>query len=332
MWPDVSHRDQEDLAIARSSLSVWGLPPDSVITLLAVSENSTYRVDAPGFTGVLRVHRPGYHTVRGIRTELAWLNRLAANPDIPVAPPIPTASGDCLALVDSSGVTRACAMFELAPGATRNESSATLQDFRHLGRYAALLHRDIREHGVPGSGERIAWDWDHMHGSHPRWGRWQDGPGVTPAIRAQLSGAEGHARARLIDYGSGPDVYGFIHSDLRQSNVLYDHDAMTLIDFDDSGYGWYMYDFAGSVSFWETDSRLPQWQEAWLAGYRSVATLSDADIDMLPTFVMVRRLMLLAWLGSHAHSDEARELAPIFASDTADLALAYLNNAAFLPA
>lgn len=323
-------RSAADLAIARSALPAWGLEVNADIHLLAVSENSTYRVDGSAegssFTGILRVHRPGYHTVEGIKTELAWLNRLADYREVPVAAPIPTAAGEPLVCISMTGEPRVVTMFELVPGMTRDSDTATVDDFHQLGRYAALLHNDIRHHGIPGSGRRIAWDWEHLHGRSPRWGRWQDGPGVTPGVHAILDRAEQAVHERLEGYGATPDVYGFIHSDLRQANVLYAGSAMTLIDFDDAGYGWYMYDFAGSVSFLETDPRLPEWRDAWTSGYRTVASLSEHDVAMLPTFVLVRRLMLLAWLGSHLHTVEAHDLALRFASDTAELAFSYLHN------
>ena len=47
-----------------------------------------------------------------------------------------------------------------------------------------------------------------------------------------------------------------------------------------------MYDFGTAVSFIEHDARLPAWQEAWVAGYRSVAELRAEDEAMLATFVL----------------------------------------------
>jgi hypothetical protein len=47
---------------------------------------------------------------------------------------------------------------------------------------------------------------------------------------------------------------------------------------------------------------------------------------MLATFVMMRRLMLVAWMGSHAHSRECQEIGPTYTADSCTLARRYLQS------
>ena len=49
-----------------------------------------------------------------------------------------------------------------------------------------------------------------------------------------------------------------------------------VIDFDDCGFGWYMYDLAAAVSFIEHDPRVPELIDAWARGYRTVLELPAA--------------------------------------------------------
>src|SRR5262245_66664017 len=74
---------------------------------------------------------------------------------------------------------------------------------------------------------------------------------------------------------------------------------MFVIDFDDCGDSWYMNDWATAVSMIEHHPKVPAMQEAWVAGYRSVTPLSHEDEAELPTFVMLGRLIFVAWVGSH---------------------------------
>jgi Ser/Thr protein kinase RdoA (MazF antagonist) len=134
-------------------------------------------------------------------------------------------------------------------------------------------------------------------------------------------------RARLAEYGTSPDRFGLIHADLRAANLLVDGDRLHVIDFDDCGFSWFLYDFAAAVSFVEHDPRLPEWQAAWLRGYRTVEPLDPADEQMLATFVMMRRLMLVAWMGSHAHSRECQEIGPAYTAESCTLARRYLQSA-----
>ncbi|MEL0058294.1 MAG: phosphotransferase, partial [Alphaproteobacteria bacterium] len=97
-----------------------------------------------------------------------------------------------------------------------------------------------------------------------------------------------------------------------------------LIDFDDCGFGWFMYDFAAGISFMEEHPQVPALREAWLDGYRAVRPLAREDEVEIDSFIMLRRMALLAWTGSHAGTDLARSQAPHFAAGTARLAEAYL--------
>ena len=49
------------------------------------------------------------------------------------------------------------------------------------------------------------------------------------------------------------------------------------------------------------------------AGYRTRRTLPAADEAMLPSFVLLRRLLLLAWMGTHSHSRESQAMSITYA-------------------
>lgn len=87
-----------------------------------------------------------------------------------------------------------------------------------------------------------------------------------------------------------------------------------------------MYDFAAGISFMEDHPQVPALREAWLDGYRAVRPLSAADEAEIDSFIMLRRMALLAWIGSHSGTDLARAQAPYFASVSARLARDYLGR------
>ena len=102
---------------------------------------------------------------------------------------------------------------------------------------------------------------------------------------------------------------------------------MRVIDFDDAGFAWFMYDFATTISFMEDHPRVPELRAAWLDGYRAVAPLDAAEEAVLDTFVMLRRLLLVAWIGSHhTFATEAAELGAGFTAGTCALAEQYLST------
>ncbi|MFT9077127.1 phosphotransferase enzyme family protein [Ethanoligenens sp.] len=125
-------------------------------------------------------------------------------------------------------------------------------------------------------------------------------------------------RERLIRFGRTPDRFGLIHADLRPENLLVDKDNTSLLDFDDCGYGWFLYDCAASVSGMETNPLRSYLIQAWLEGYRNYRKISREEANELPTFLMLNRLLRLdSKLRTGSLSEE-------FLRDTAALAVQYV--------
>ncbi|MGY4178696.1 Ser/Thr protein kinase RdoA (MazF antagonist) [Bradyrhizobium sp. USDA 4518] len=67
-------------------------------------------------------------------------------------------------------------------------------------------------------------------------------------------------------------------------------------------------------------------QQSWLAGYRTVAPVSRDDEAMLPAFVMLRRMLLTAWLASHSDTETARRLGTGYTDGTVALGDRFLRG------
>ena len=104
-------------------------------------------------------------------------------------------------------------------------------------------------------------------------------------------------------------------------------DGLGVIDFDDCGFSWFMYDFASAISFHEHNPIVPDLQAAWLKGYQKVRPLGDDDIAMLPHFILFRRILLTAWIASHAETETARDAGlEAYTDGTLTLAQTYLET------
>ena len=113
---------------------------------------------------------------------------------------------------------------------------------------------------------------------------------------------------------------------MRLTNLLTDRNGTRLIDFDDCGFGWFLFDFAAAISFFETDPAIPGLQAAWLEGYRSVAKLPTTAEMQMETFIMLRRLQLTAWIASHAETPTAQEMGAGFTDGTLAIAEHFLSG------
>jgi Ser/Thr protein kinase RdoA (MazF antagonist) len=317
--------------VARRALDAYAVAPDAVLTLLNVSENATYAVDDPatGERTVLRVHRHGYHDGPEIESELAWLDALREDTGVRTPRVLPTPDGRRLLAMHEDGQPdpRHVVRFEFLPGVEPEESGESLpRSFELLGSITARMHEHALGWQRPPGFTRFAWDYDGAFGGVARWGRWQDGIAVGAAEREVLGRLDAALRSRLSRFGSEPHRYGLVHADLRLANLLEDGDECFVIDFDDCGFSWFLYDFGTAVSFFEHDPRVPELTDAWVRGYRSVRDLPAEDEAEIPTFVLMRRLLLVAWIGSHSGTDLARSMGADYTAASCDLAETYLSR------
>jgi Ser/Thr protein kinase RdoA (MazF antagonist) len=316
--------------LAGAAIGCYDLDQAASVRLINVSENWTYRVEEPGGRAfALRVHRPTYHTAEEISSELDWIDALRDDGVVETAIAVAGTGGSrvCQVRVDDLG-ERNVVLFEWLDGEMPDADAHDLMPgFRTLGAVSARMHGHARRWTPPAGFARFRWDYATTLGPDGHWGRWQDGLGMGAAELDLLGRLDATVRRRLEAYGQGRERFGLVHADIRLANLLVAGEHVRVIDFDDCGWSWFMYDFATTVSFIEDHPDVPQLTQAWVDGYRSVADLDPADEAELETFVMLRRLLLVAWIGSHHEfATEAAELGAGFTDGTCALAEAYLST------
>ncbi|NEG70537.1 phosphotransferase enzyme family protein [Bifidobacterium choloepi] len=316
--------------VANEAIRAYPLGDQAHARLLQLSENATYLVeDADGLPeGILRVGRPGYHTLEEYRSEMAWLRQINDYTPLVVANPLPASDGTDIQVVRASdGNEYFCVMTEFLEGTApdENDEAAAVRQFRALGKTTAYLHRQTEIWNGTTSLDRWHWTYETILGDSAIWGDWRAMPGLSAANVEQFSRCCDVIRRRLERYGRNEHNYGLIHADLRVANLLVEGEQIKVIDFDDCGFGWYLHDLASALSFIETKPVVPDLVNAWLDGYREVMPFTDTDFMEIDTFIMMRRLQLMAWIGSHLDSDPVRELADGFIDGTVELADRYLK-------
>jgi Ser/Thr protein kinase RdoA (MazF antagonist) len=315
--------------VATRALRYWGISHDARLSLLNISENATYRVDDPTLAAprILRVHRTGYHTRDAVATELAWMKALKEEAGVETPQALAGHTGELIHTVATPALAeeRMVVMFAFIEGREPAEDEL-LAPFRRLGATAARMHRHARNWRRPPYFERLVWDYDGAVGPRGNWGDWRDGPAMTRERLTILERAADLLARRLERFGKGPERFGLIHADLRLANLLVTADDTRVIDFDDSGLGWFLYDLASAMSFMEERDDLEELIEAWVTGYREEAPLSAEDEAEIPSFLMLRRLAIVAWIGSHADTDLARQLGPEFTAGSVRVAERFLDR------
>lgn len=342
------------------------LGTDCRLQLLQLSENITYLVERTGKAdeaegmdlntqrhgAVLRLSRPGYHTEEELRAEIAWMLELqksfTARKEeqvfdgstrqsicrFSIRQPVPGDDGQYLYTVEEQkGQVYYGLICSYLPGTPLEDLPLKEQRiwFERLGEVTALLHQQVREWQEPSKLPRFQWDYETMIGRKAIWGDWRsvcaaEESGLSKQSIESLYYADRMIYEKLQVYGMTQDRYGLIHGDLRGANLLIEADWLGIIDFDDCGYGWYIQDLAASLSFIETEEMVPELVRAWIRGYRKQGILTPEDTDMIPTFIMMRRMQLLAWIHSRANAASAIAYREQFIEGTLELAGRYAQK------
>jgi Ser/Thr protein kinase RdoA (MazF antagonist) len=256
---------------------------------------------------------------------------LGTQTGIAVPSPIADESGEAVLEIDvsgSAGDTRPAVMFAYEQGSPVGADGSTPAVFEELGAIAARAHRFVQEWERPTGFERPELWTDITGPQHTGWGDWRTAADMNSQAVSAGERALAVLAGRLDAYGRGSGRYGLIHADMHGANVMQrpNDRGLLLIDFDDSGFSWFGYDFAAAISFIETWPRAVDLREAWLNGYSRHRRLSPDDIDELDSFVLLRRLALQGWITTHGGTPLADRFGPGFAEGTMDLVSSYLSR------
>ncbi|WP_166418752.1 phosphotransferase enzyme family protein [Cochlodiniinecator piscidefendens] len=308
--------------IVGKALRLWGLSR-AEWTLVAARENHVYRVDLDGNTYALRLHRKQLRTNAELRSELQWMNELGAGGLI-VPKPVPAADGAFLQLIDGVQVDVLTWLRGAPVGATgQGLAHADRQKlFVGIGREMAQLHSVSDAWVVPTGFTRWSWDRKGLVGETPLWGRFWENPTLDAKGKRCLEDFRNKAQQDLGNLENNLD-FGLIHADLVRENVMLDGDKIQLIDFDDAGFGYRLFDVATTLIKNRNEQDYEQLKAALLAGYRQKRAL---DTQHLNLFMALRATTYVGWIVSRMNEDGSAIRNVRFIEAALELVEQYLEN------
>jgi len=306
-------------ALAGDALGRWGLAR-AKLAPAAYRENMTFRVDA-GARGrfALRIHQASYRSDEEIRSELAFMSALrergVATPEV-----VPARDGSVLVVAEHAAVPepRRCDLFEWIDGrplrstddAVPTADDALVAAYTEVGRQAAAIANAAEAWKRPPGFVRPVWDADGIFGTSAHLGDWRTLASLSPEQRDLFDRLAERLDDDLEAFGRTPDRFGLCHGDFLPENLMVCDGGLRLIDFDDCGESWQLFDFATAVFDLLGEPPFDACLGALVAGYREHRPLPEDHLARLPTFLLARALSYLGWSASRSHLDKAARIAP----------------------
>ena len=274
------------------ALALWG-HETATCTFIAGRENQVYHVKTGEKEFALRVKRPGYRNKKELLSELQWLEAMD-RAGLSVPRPQAALSGALLETVDGVYVDLIGWLSGRPLGRSRDplrldDAPAT---FRALGSEMARLHLACDAWRLPDGFSRCDWDLEGLLGDDPLWGRFWENPMLDPETADFLNTFRETARDDLARRSQNLD-YGLIHADLVRENVMLDGPRIRMIDFDDGGFGYRLFDMATTLLKNMAEPNYEDLKASLLDGYRAYRPLDTGALDL---FMALRATTYIGWI------------------------------------
>jgi len=318
------------VSAAAAAAEAWGVRATAV-EVISHTENVVCRVDRDTEAPlVLRLHRPGYNTRTELESEVVWVESLRSS-GLSVPQQLPTTSGDHYIEVEVAGERRLVGMIGWIDGRPvedlrSDDGSDVVAHYRRAGELAAAIRVHNDAWVAPDGFCRRRWDAEGLVGDSPVWGRFWDRDALSLEQRDLFTAARESLRERLGEISLGSDRFGMIHADLHLRNLMAEGDRLTMIDFDDAGWGYYVHELAVALHPAVGEPWFDEARSALLDGYTSVHPLAADEIDLLDVFLTVRALMIVSWLDDRPEL-EVHAYLPYMIDEAVAAAEQYLHRA-----
>ena len=288
---DIAQKQLLPIFVKRYGLEGYEIEP---VAAHHGGRNLIYTCEKPGEPAkILRISYLEDRTQEDFLAELEYVRFLREN-GASVAEVLDSVDGTLLEEVACQGHVFFAALFERAKGKMLVENNYQYQEgaplteyFYNCGKVLGRIHQLSKEYR-PVHRRESFFDWFHM-GVIDR---------LVPDSLPVLKGKMALLLRELEALDRGADNFGMLHFDFNDGNYHIDFDTgqITVYDFDNACFGWYLYDLAelwvhgvGWVQLEPQAEKRREFMDEYfatvVAGYRSETVLADAALGNLPLLI-----------------------------------------------
>jgi Ser/Thr protein kinase RdoA (MazF antagonist) len=244
---------------------------------------------------ILRITYLSDRSLQDVLAEAEYIRYLAGNGGS-VADVIPSRSGELVEEITHRGHSYLVCLFHKAAGKSLAENHYRYREGVPLSEYFYNCGKTL------GKLHHLSKDYRPVHRRYSFFDKYNTGyiGELIPVSLSLLREKLAELLASLEAQNRSSEVFGMVHFDYSDGNYSIDYDTgdITVFDFDNSCFCWYMYDLANLWTHgtgWiqrerDTEKRrrfMEEYFAAVLEGYRSETGLEQQMLEQLPLFIQV---------------------------------------------
>jgi len=281
----------------------FGVAADE-LTYIGAWQNFIYEYNKEGEPYILRFTPSSHRSESAVIAELDWIRYLAEH-DVSVSTPIKSNQGKLTEAIPSDLFCFTVASFNKAKGEKVGypECLSDTKLYQQMGRLTGKIHALSKKYQPRVDGRRHNWENNYylkVVGSY------------VPLEQHQV-----HDRcATLIKeiretLPTDADSFGLIHGDIFTSNFLVSSEGITLFDFDEAQYSWFVEDIViplyylvyvyGDDAQEQRAYQAQLFMEHYLKGYTLKCSVDEYWLRQIPLFLRLREIIV--YTGMHRSTD-----------------------------
>lgn len=286
---DKKIKEQYNDSIFTEAISRYGVTKD-LIKLLDGFESFIYEFSKGDREYILRISHSLRRSANMINGEIEWVNYLADN-GVSVSRAVPSEYGNLVEVINQEDSHFAAVAFEKAKGAPPAREVRNSDLFRQMGQMTGKMHALTKKF----KSSRLEY-------KRPEWDEEIDGIAekYLPSTQRKVIEKFNQLLNHHHNLPKGTDSYGLIHSDFHPGNFFVDKGKITLFDFDDCQYLWFIHDIAISLFYVVSHNCVGKkelefarkFYQSFMNGYITENQLDRFWLDQIPYFLKMREIDL----------------------------------------